>query len=228
MEIEKGIKIKDLALIYKDHLIISDLHIVLEEALNKQGILIPRFQFKEIKQRLEPLLLKKIKVIVINGDLKHEFGTISEQEWRHTLQVLDLLLENNRKVILVKGNHDTILGPIADKRNLKVVDKYEIDDITIIHGNKIKEINTKIIIIGHEHPAVTIKDNIRNETYKCFLKGKYKNKILIVTPSFSLVKQGYDVLNFDNHTLYIKNIDNFEVFVVEDKIYNFGKVKNLF
>jgi len=108
------------------------------------------------------------------------------------------------------------------------VDKYEIDDITIIHGNKIKEINTKIIIIGHEHPAVTIKDNIRNETYKCFLKGKYKNKILIVTPSFSLVKQGYDVLNFDNHTLYIKNIDNFEVFVVEDKIYNFGKVKNLF
>ena len=228
MEIEKGIKIKDLALIYKDHLIISDLHIGLEEALNKQGILIPRFQFKEIKQRLEPLLLKKIKVIVINGDLKHEFGTISEQEWRHTLQVLDLLLENNRKVILVKGNHDTILGPIADKRNLKVVDKYEIDDITIIHGNKIKEINTKIIIIGHEHPAVTIKDNIRNETYKCFLKGKYKNKILIVTPSFSLVKQGYDVLNFDNHTLYIKNIDNFEVFVVEDKIYNFGKAKNLF
>ena len=228
MEIEKGIKIKDLALIYKDHLIISDLHIGLEEALNKQGILIPRFQFKEIKQRLEPLLLKKIKVIVINGDLKNEFGTISEQEWRHTLQVLDLLLENNRKVILVKGNHDTILGPIADKRNLKVVDKYEIDDITIIHGNKIKEINTKIIIIGHEHPAVTIKDNIRNETYKCFLKGKYKNKILIVTPSFSLVKQGYDVLNFDNHTLYIKNIDNFEVFVVEDKIYNFGKVKNLF
>jgi len=80
MEIEKGIKIKDLALIYKDHLIISDLHIGLEEALNKQGILIPRFQFKEIKQRLEPLLLKKIKVIVINGDLKHEFGTISEQE----------------------------------------------------------------------------------------------------------------------------------------------------
>src|SRR3989344_4172987 len=149
MEIEKGIKIKDLALIYKDHLIISDLHIGLEEALNKHGILIPRFQLKEIKQRLEPLLLKKIKVIV------------------------------------VKGNHDTILGPIADKRNLKVVDKYEIDDITIIHGNKIKEINTKIIIIGHEHPAVTIKDNIRNETYKCFLKGKYKNKILIVTPSFS-------------------------------------------
>ena len=228
MEIEKGIKIKDLALIYKDHLIISDLHIGLEEALNKQGILIPRFQFKEIKQKLEHLLLKKIKVIVINGDLKHEFGTISEQEWRHTLQVLDLLLENNRKVILVKGNHDTILGPIAEKRNLEVVDKYEIDDITIIHGNKIKEINTKIIIIGHEHPAVTIKDNIRNETFKCFLKGKYKNKILIVTPSFSLVKQGHDVLNFDNHTPYIKNIDNFEVFVVEDKIYNFGKVKNLF
>jgi len=227
MEIAENIKIKDLALVYKDHLILGDLHIGLEEALNKQGILIPRFQFKEMEKRLKPLLLKRIKTIVINGDLKHEFGTISEQEWRHTLQVLDLLLENNRKVILVKGNHDTILGPIADKRNLEIVDKYEIDNITIIHGNKIEEINTKILIIGHEHPAITIKDEIRNETYKCFLKGKYNSKTLIVMPSFFLVKQGHNVLFENPLSPYIKNIQDFSVYIVEDKIYNFGMVKSL-
>ncbi|MDP3918988.1 MAG: metallophosphoesterase [Nanoarchaeota archaeon] len=228
MEIVKNIVMKDLSLIYKDHLIIGDLHIGLEEALNKQGILIPRFQFKELMQRLKSILLKKIKVIVINGDLKHEFGIISEQEWRHTLQILDLFLENNRKVILVKGNHDSILGPIAEKRNLEIVDKYEIDDITIIHGDKIEKINTKILIIGHEHPAITIKDEIRTETYKCFLKGKYKNKTLIVMPSFSLVKPGSNILADKLLSPYIKNIGSFEIFIVEDKIYNFGRVKGLF
>ena len=43
---------RDLSLVYKDHLIISDLHIGFEEAMNKQGILIPRFQFEEIKAKI--------------------------------------------------------------------------------------------------------------------------------------------------------------------------------
>ncbi|MAG52580.1 MAG: phosphoesterase, partial [Nanoarchaeota archaeon] len=226
MKIHNNIEIRDLALAYKDHLIISDLHIGLEEALNKQGILIPRFQFEGIKAKLKKLLTNEIKVVVINGDLKHEFGTISEQEWRHTLEILDLCLENSRKVILVKGNHDTILDPIAEKKNIEILDDYIIDDITLIHGDKLKEINTSIIIIGHEHPALSIKDEIRNETYKCFLKGKYKNKTLIVTPSFCLVRPGVDVLTKEYPTPYRKNLDNFEVYVVGDKIYNFGKLKN--
>ena len=108
------------------------------------------------------------------------------------------------------------------------MDKYEFDDITIIHGNKLIDIKTKVIIIGHEHPAITIKDEVRTETYKCFLKGKYKNKTLIILPSFSLVSPGHDVLKSNNHTPYIHNIESFNIYVVEDKIYNFGKVKNLF
>src|SRR3989344_7606614 len=115
MEIYKDIEIRDLSLKYKGHLFVSDLHIGLEESINKQGILIPRFQFSELKERIRKLLTKEIKVIVITGDLKHEFGTISEQEWRHTIQIIDLMLENSRKVVLVKGNHDTILEPIAKK-----------------------------------------------------------------------------------------------------------------
>jgi len=36
--------------------------------------------------------------------------------------LLDFLGKNCDEVILVKGNHDTILGPIADKRRVRVVD----------------------------------------------------------------------------------------------------------
>ncbi|MBU2639507.1 MAG: metallophosphoesterase [Nanoarchaeota archaeon] len=228
MKIYNNIEITDLALKYRDHLIIADLHIGLEEALNKQGILIPRFQFSELKKRLQSLLTNKIKTVVINGDLKHEFGTISEQEWRHTLQILDLCLENNRKVILIQGNHDTILGPIAQKKNLEILEKYEIDNLAIIHGNKIIETKNPILIIGHEHSAVKIKDSVRNEVFKCFLKGKYKKATLIVQPSFDLVSVGSNILTEKILSPYISNIENFEVFVTEEnKVYNFGKVSNL-
>ena len=53
MEISSGIEIIDLALYLKKEkiLIIADTHIGYEEALNKQGMLVPRFQFKEIIKR---------------------------------------------------------------------------------------------------------------------------------------------------------------------------------
>ena len=280
MEIAKDIEIIDLCLYLKKEniLILADTHIGYEEALNKQGILIPRFQFKEIIERLEhvfntlskkissggwgtslkkvkrslylsPLLKKDIEKkrikndetddnkkllnkIIINGDIKHEFGTISEQEWRHTLRLLDFLSRYCDEVILIQGNHDTILGPIAKKRNVKVLENYKIEEILITHGDKIppkeelKGINT--IIIGHEHPAVSIHEGPRTELFKCFLKGKWGNKTLIVQPSFNLVTEGTDVLKEQLLSPFLKqDISNFEPFIVADKIYNFGKLKKL-
>ena len=133
MKIFDNMEFVDLAVYTNRTLIVSDFHIGYEEALNKQGILMPRFQFKEVIERLESIFKKlkgkKIDRIVILGDLKHEFGTISEQEWRHTLRLLDYLGLHCREIVLIKGNHDTILGPIARKRNVKVRDYYLIGPI---------------------------------------------------------------------------------------------------
>ena len=230
MEIIKGIEIIDLCLYVKKEkiLILADTHIGYEESLNKQGVLIPRFGFMEIIKRLEKVFkkVKGIDKIIINGDVKHEFGTISEQEWRHTLQLLDFLGRKCNEVVLIKGNHDTILGPIAEKRKVKVVDSYKIRDILIIHGNLVPELKgVKTIIIGHEHPAINIKDGIRTELFKCFLKGKFKRKILIVQPSFNLVAEGSDVLKGKLLSPFLQqNLDNFECFIVGDKVYSFGKL----
>jgi len=228
MEILKDIEIVDLALlINKKILIISDLHLGYEEYLRKKGVLIPRFQFKDTKNRLE-LILKKTKpeIIIITGDLKHEFGTISDQEWKDILKLIDILNEYTKKIILLKGNHDPILKVIAKKRNLKVKQSYKLKDILIIHGDHLVDLNKiKTIIIGHEHPAVMLKRGVRSELYKCFLKGKFKGKNLIVIPSFNSLSIGSDV-NKGGLGPFIKN-KNFEVFVVEDKVYYFGKLKEL-
>lgn len=243
MEILPDMEIVDLALHFDSTLIIADAHIGYEEALNKKGILIPRTQFEDMAKRMESIFgslsNKKIDKIVVNGDLKHEFGTISEQEWRNTLKFIDLLKSRCKEIVLIKGNHDTILGPIAKKRNVKVLDYFvaesfnkKLNKILIVHGNHapdaelLKGVST--IIIGHEHPAVSLKEGNRIEQYKCFLKGKYKGKNLIVQPSFNPIVSGTDVLKDTILSPFLRqNLDNFSVYVVEDKVYEFGKLKNI-
>lgn len=235
MEISKGLEIMDLCLYFKKEkaLVLADVHMGYEEALNKQGILVPRFQYAETVKHLEGILSGfKVNKIIINGDLKHEFGTISETEWRHTLRLLDLLSEHCRKIILIKGNHDTILGPIAEKRGLDVKKNYVIGRTMIFHGNKIptgeKFDSMKRIVIGHEHPAVSLYKNGRLEKFKCFLKGKWKKKELIVMPSFNLVTEGTDVLNEELLSPFLKqDISKFQVFIVSEGVYGFGSVEDI-
>lgn len=230
MEILPGIKAEDLALLIGDTLVISDVHIGLEEAINKQGILIPRFQFDEIIQRMKKILDNvKIKRVVVAGDLKHEFGTISAQEWRHTLQFIDFILKYADELILVRGNHDTILGPIAEKKGIRVVESYSVGNSLILHGDRIpRSIKEGTIIIGHEHPAVSLREGPRVELVKCFLVGKYRKKNLIVLPSFNLVHEGSDVLREDALSPFLRrDISEFRVYAVSDGIYNFGKLKTL-
>jgi hypothetical protein len=236
MKLSEDIEIIDLALYLHSHnsLVIGDVHIGFEEALNKQGILLPRFQFKDTVERLKKIFtaVPKLKEIIINGDLKHEFGAISEQEWRETLKFLDFLSNHCEKIILIKGNHDVILGPIARKRNIQVVEDHCIDDIFITHGNVIpkkqKLKKAKTVIMGNEHPAVSIREGPRSELFKCFLKGKWKKKLLIVMPSFNLVTTGTDILKEGILSPFLEqDLSKFEVLIVADKVYEFGTVGQL-
>lgn len=236
MEIFPNMNMADLALYFDSTLVIADVHIGYEEVLNKKGILVPRTQFEEMAKKLGKIFgrlkNRKIERIIINGDLKHEFGIISEQEWRNTLKFLDLLAGHCKEIVLIKGNHDTILGPIAKKRNVKIMDSIIVGNVLITHGDKIpgKEILNKAsaIIIGHEHPAISLKKGPRIETYKCFLKGRYKGKNLIVQPSFNTLAEGTDILKDKILSPFLdQNLDNFKVYVVEDKVYYFGRLRNL-
>lgn len=235
MEISKRIEIMDLCLYFKEEktLVISDIHMGYEEALNKQGILMPRFQYTETIKRLQKILKGfKIQKIIINGDLKHEFGTISETEWRHTLRLLDFLLEHCKKIILLKGNHDTVLGPIAKRRGLEIKKNHIIGKTMILHGDKIptgkKFDSIKRLVTGHEHPAISLYKDGRLEKFKCFLKGKWKKKELIVMPSFNLVTEGTDVLKEKLLSPFLKqDLNDFKVFIVSDGVYGFGTVKDI-
>lgn len=95
-----------------------------------------------------------------------------------------------------------------------------------MHGNKIEEImeklggKIKIIIRAHWHPAISLIKDAKKEKYKCFLVGKYKDKKMVFVPSFLPIVEGTDVREREG-------LGNFNCYVVGDKTYDFGKVKNL-
>ncbi len=233
MEIYPGIEMIDLALYVRKHktLIIADLHIGFEEALAKQGVLVPRFQYKDMIDRLEQIFAKvKPKTVVLNGDLKHEFGGISRQEWKETMRLFDYLSRKCEEIIVVKGNHDPNIGPITAKKQVRVVGELVLDDIAIVHGDAPPKAKVKIILMGHEHPAISLREKGRVEKFKCFIKGKYTKSVLLVQPSFNPCVEGTDVSQGKVLSPLIKNIRDFEVFVVDDvrkKTLYFGKIKNL-
>lgn len=218
--------------------IISDVHIGYEESLNRSGILIPKNSYDDLFLRLEKALenIKKkyfIEKIVLNGDLIHEFGKISRKEKHLTNKFIDFLSIYGN-IILIEGNHDKALKYIIDKsKNIPIHKHLVVSDILITHGdilpNKKLLTNIKTIIIGHEHPAVGIKSNSRLEKFKCFLKGKYLKKNIIVMPSCNLSTEGTDVLREKILSPYFNssNVLNFEAYIVGDKLYDFGKLKNV-
>ena len=231
MQISNNIEAIDLALWIKDKriLIVSDIHLGLEESMHLKGIMVPKQQSELIIQSFKKIFTKvSPRTIIINGDLKHNFGKNLKQEWDDTLKLIDFLKENCRELVFIKGNHDNFLKTIANQKNIKVVDEYLVDDTLLVHGDKLVETKAKSIIIGHEHPAISLKEKSKIEKFKCFLKGKYKNKELIVMPSFNPLSYGSDILNKGRFSPFLKDISNFEVFIVGDKgVLPFGKVKNL-
>jgi len=112
-----------------------------------------------------------------------------------------------------------------------LVDDIFVDDIYICHGDSLDEDKvkkSKTIIIGHEHPAVSLQEGARVEKFKAFLKGKYKRKTLLVQPSFNPVFAGTDVMREKRLSPFLqKDISNFEAWLVGDEVRYFGKAGDI-
>jgi len=217
-------------------LAVADLHIGFEDALSERGVFLPRAQYGIMKDEMKKIFARteEIKEIIILGDLKHKFGDITSQEWTKVLDFLDFVAEKCEKITLIKGNHDKVLKPIADIKGLEVKDFYVSGENCFIHGNKIfKECldkSVKRIILGHKHPAITIREGVKAEIYKCFLVGKWRGKEIIVLPSFFPLVEGTDVEIEDTNLALPLKFSEFEAYVPlpeEDKVLKLGKVKNI-
>lgn len=222
---------------------IGDLHIGYEYMLQQSGISIPEQQAVEIIDELKQIFKaiektgNKIKKIIFLGDIKHSFA-YKKKEKDYFNKILGFLKDKfkDKNIILIKGNHDTIDYSFNSKMKKEYLNK----GIYFTHGHKpyIKMLNKRIktIVIGHLHPSIILSDNqnIKREKYKCFLVGKYKDKRVIILPSFLATAKGTAIEEYkSNYKDYFsiipkKDLMKFKVYIIgKEKVYEFGKVKDL-
>ncbi len=206
---------------------LCDLHIGYEASLQAEAVAIPDFQLEIMMKRLEKLLDSfEPDIVVINGDLKHEFSRNRAQEWVEINTILDMLARDGADVRVVRGNHDNYLKTILAKRGVEMAGSFEVGDFVFVHGHNPLEpdnvnqdsIGERFKIYGHEHPVIRLKDEIGAiMTLPCFLHDP-ANKFLIM-PAFSPLASGTNVTS-PSRTFMIKELRDKEL--ADAKIYAVG------
>ncbi|MGB9675359.1 MAG: metallophosphoesterase [Candidatus Nanoarchaeia archaeon] len=215
VEICPGIEICDLAIWIPNEkaLILADLHLGRDFSLASQGYIIPQTQLTDTLNRIKAIINAincKPNLIIINGDFRHDFGMIPFKLKQDLEKFVSNLSCFCKKIILIKGNHDTYI-PIKNEK-LQIVKNLNLSNIFLCHGDSLKnslklqksefsKIRAKTIIIGHVHPMLKITDGFVSEKVKCFVKTKWKRKVLIIQPSF-------DPLTDQISNVFVDSIDS--------------------
>ncbi len=219
----------------KKYFVVGDLHLGMEDALRQRGISLPKKQLSQIKRKLSMVrdLYGDDLTIILNGDIKHEFSEMSYNEMREVTHILEYLLERFEEVIVIRGNHDNYVVSLLERKGIELIDHFETTNFYVEHGHRdvpYKEIS-KHIILSHEHPAVTLRDDVgASIKLGAFLVYRYEGNYIIITPSFSSYSAGADIVRSLSEEFFINvlneiGIENFSVYgIFEDEILYLGKV----
>ncbi len=240
MEIERGLHALGFSLYIEElnALVVADLHLGYEQALEESGIFLPAVQYKFIKEFIVNALRESgADKLIVLGDVKHEFGSALRQEWNETLDLFATMRGMGVEAHVVRGNHDNFLIPVLKRLNVPLHDPYfKLDDHLFAHGHKELPLDAwsggvSRVVIAHEHPAVILRDELGvSVKLKCFLVGRHEGIPLVVVPALSPLMPGSEI-NVTNVKLLSPilrrvDLDSMRVYVVDlnTGIYDFGTV----
>ncbi len=222
-----------------DTVAVADLHLGLEASMVSKGYYVPEFQLDKVKQELNKCFeLTQASRIVLNGDLKNEFST-NYSEKKEVSKLLEFLKRIFDQVVVIKGNHDLFLEETVQGEGLELKESFLKNGVLFVHGHEKIDVSGKYhtVVIGHEHPALALEDDIGHvEKFPCLLHGENDEGLeLIVLPAFSHVANGSEVNNMKASSLLspvLKNkvgLDSMNAIAVsrEGGVYDFGRLSKL-
>jgi len=146
-----------------DAVVIADLHLGFEEEMATKGVYLPRMQLKRALQVVEKLKnATGASTLVVAGDLKHKFEELGRREAKDLREFVSQVSKLFRRVIVVRGNHDTFIRGVASRYGFEVYDKLILGDALIIHGHEPLDPwdRERVVVMGHEHPSIGLRDQI--------------------------------------------------------------------
>lgn len=143
--------------------VIGDLHIGWEVTLGQQGIHVPS-QTSKMLQRLTAIIeQKRPSRLIILGDVKHSVTGAELEEWRDVPEFFERLIKLVPSVQVILGNHDGNLEPLTPSK-VELLSPSGIalwGRFGLLHGHAWPSpeiLGCETLILGHLHPAVTLRD----------------------------------------------------------------------
>lgn len=194
LEILPGVRItNDRCLVLDDGptVVLGDLHLGYESAMEDEGMYIPRMNTSSIRDALNRVLsIYEPKRVVLLGDVKHDFKR-SRFEAKEDIRMIANLVSEASDLIVVKGNHDNFLQNIMSDMGILAVDYADIGGFRLEHGHV--DSGRRPVIIGHEHPSVRIPGAVSGGMkIQCFVHAREDG--VIVLPPFSPFSSGNDLV----------------------------------
>jgi putative SbcD/Mre11-related phosphoesterase len=174
-------------------LLLADLHIGYEATLESEGFAMPRMQTLEMISRLHRAIDSyDPSMVVVAGDLKHNFDRNLTAEWNGVERFVDEI-SGRAKLVVLKGNHDNYLATILSKRGMQLHKELEVGGFTVAHGHETRAAKGGGMILAHEHPAIMIRESTGAKVkVPCFLYNASERRLVL--PAFSPLALGSDVI----------------------------------
>lgn len=171
--------------------VLGDLHLGYERALEMEGMYVPRTNTESIRDSLNKILCRyEPERVVLLGDVKHDFKRSGFEEKREVTKIVSLLGEAAETVV-VKGNHDNYIQNIVGDLGILAVDYVDVMGYRLEHGHS--DSGVRPVIIGHEHPSVRIPGAVGGGLkIQCFVHARKEG--VIVIPPFSPYSSGNDLV----------------------------------
>ena len=205
-------------------LVISDLHIGIENELREHGVYVGSKTWM-MQHRILDLWEKwKPEKLFILGDIKHTIPSSSFSETKELQDFFNTIKEYMR-IYIVPGNHDGNIRKLLP-RDIVIhpSDGFIYQDIGFLHGHRWPNerlMSCRYIIFGHTHPAIQLTDRlglpiiepcwVRGFFYKDKTRERYKtwneNIEFIIIPAFNPLLGGIAV-NREGIVGPLKNIIN--------------------
>ncbi|MCE4627660.1 MAG: metallophosphoesterase [Desulfurococcales archaeon] len=176
--------------------VIADLHLGYEESMARQGVYLPRLQIRKALRVIRKAKeITGAKKLIINGDIKHEFGRLLKSEKLEVAKFLRGAYETGySEVILVRGNHDNYVKPIIESLGGEVVEELVEGDVLLTHGHKKVRGSHGVIVIGHEHPSISVSISGVKARFPIFLLVPLEDdSMVLVLPAAGAYQTGNPV-----------------------------------
>lgn len=179
----------------------ADIHIGIEDSMISEGFSMPLEEESELLKRFRDIINKfQPKVLVLDGDVLHEFGRLRRNTKKSFDHIMMELLASVDEVVVLTGSHDRMMDTALQSLDAKPEAFYYTGGVLFTHGDTVparaKDDDVRMIVIGHDHPTLDIE--LKKEP--CFLYGQkvWHGKDILVLPAFNPLCAGTTINGMDS------------------------------